>query len=121
MAALTLRVSRLSGQTCEVQAAAAWTVADLRRAAEAELGGLSQIVRESGEILADASALSDVGVKHMETAAGLKIMGFRDQNSREPEEPGRYLLPGHLCDVRKLVANNAAFAALKGIPHNAKP
>ena len=39
MAALTLRVSRLSGQTCEVQAAAAWTVADLRRAAEAELGG----------------------------------------------------------------------------------
>ena len=50
---------------------------------------MSQIVRESGEILADASALSDVGVKHMETAAGLKIMGFRDQNSREPEEPGK--------------------------------
>ncbi|CAE7766327.1 unnamed protein product [Symbiodinium sp. CCMP2592] len=29
-------------------------------------------------------------------------------------DPGRYVIPGHLCDVRKLVANNAAFAALKG-------
>ena len=39
MAALTVRVCLLSGRECSVSAAADWTVTQLRRAAEKELGG----------------------------------------------------------------------------------
>ena len=61
MAALTVRVSRLSGHACEVQAAAEWTVADLRRAAEAELGGASLGCYKEGALVITYTIL---GVPH---------------------------------------------------------